>query len=80
MTGKLQTAMNMLVGDGHRLDFSNEEIKIPSVTKGNNNFETCLQFKVSDQTRRLYMVVKVYDKIADLICREATYPVSSRCA
>jgi hypothetical protein len=70
--------MDQLTTEGYRLDFSNDGVRLPSVTIGKNGLDTSFQFRISDEKRRLFMVVKIYDKIADLVAREGTHPIGSR--
>ena len=47
------------------------------VTKGGNTLSTCFQFDVKDSDGAKILTIKVYDKIMDLISREATHLVGS---
>ena len=51
-----------------------------TVTQGSNNRDTCYQYAVFDGRDSKLLVVKFYDKVIDLISREATHIVSSRIA
>ena len=48
--------------------------------RGDNIRSTCYQYAVSDRAGCKLLVVKFYDKMLDLIGREATHTVSSRIA
>ena len=50
----------------------------PTVTIGDNNLDTCLQFKVKDKNKDHFLTVKAYDKMVDLIARDGCLPVGSR--
>lgn len=45
---------------------------------GENILNSCLQFAIKDQTGEKILNIKAYDKVLDLVGREATYLVSSR--
>ena len=47
------------------------------VTQGGNTLPTCFQFDVKDSDGVKILTIKVYDKIMDLISREATHLVGS---
>ena len=51
-----------------------------TVTRGNNNLDTCYQYAVQDSLGCKVLNIKFYDKIIDLVSREATHPVGSRIA
>ena len=49
-----------------------------TVTSGDNNLSTCYQYAVTDATGCKFLGIKFYDKMIDLIGREATHLVGSR--
>ena len=51
-----------------------------TVRRGDNIRSTCYQYAVSDRAGCKLLVVRFYDKMLDLIGREATHTVSSRIA
>ena len=46
--------------------------------RGENNLSTCYQYAVADNTGCKVLGIKFYDKMMDLIGREATHLVGSR--
>lgn len=48
------------------------------ISKGSNLFESCFQYEVRDSQGSKLLNIKAYDKILDLVGREATFIVSSR--
>ena len=56
---------------------TNDDI-IPRVTKGFNCIDTCLQFRAHLPKGKCLMTLKVYDKVIDLVAREALMNVGSR--
>ena len=57
-------------------------VALPELTvrRGDNIRSTCYQYAVFDGVGCKVLVIKFYDKILDLIGREATHMVSSRIA
>ena len=51
-----------------------------SVVKGDNNLDTCYQYVVNDKDNDGILKIKYYDKVVDLVAREATHLVGSRTA
>ena len=49
-----------------------------TVVRGDNNLSTCYQYAVTDATGCKVLGIKFYDKMIDLIGREATHLVGSR--
>ena len=49
-----------------------------NVSIGDNNLDSCLQFFVTDDQGTKLLNIKFYDKILDLVSKEATFLVSSR--
>ena len=49
-----------------------------TITKGQNNLETCFQFDVKDDDGDKILTVKVYDKDIDLISRDGSKMVGSK--
>ena len=47
-------------------------------TRGSNLLNSCFQYEVRDTLGKKLLNIKVYDKILDLVGREATHLVSSR--
>ena len=50
-----------------------------TVYRGDNILRTCFQYKVIGDGDRHVMTVKFYCKTLDIIGRESTKPVGSRC-
>ena len=50
------------------------------VIRGDNNLDTCFQYVIQDDDGRKLMVVKLYDKLLDLMTRDGTQLVGSRMA
>ena len=48
------------------------------VNRGDNIMSTCYQYAVVDTDRDKILNIKVYDKLLDLMSREATHMVGSR--
>jgi hypothetical protein len=49
-----------------------------TITKGNNNLDTCFQYRAKDNLGFNVMNVKFYDKVIDLISREGSHNIGSR--
>ena len=45
---------------------------------GDNNLDSCFQYRVNDQNGNKLLNIKAYDKVLDLVGREASFLVSSR--
>jgi len=49
------------------------------VKLGSNNLDTCYQFDICGESRRKAATIKMYDKIQDLVARDGSGLVGSRC-
>jgi hypothetical protein len=48
------------------------------VSNDENNLDSCLQYQVKDDLGNKLLKIKVYDKVLDLVSKEASFLVSSR--
>ena len=48
------------------------------IADGTNNLDSCFQYVVTDVAGQKLLNIKVYDKVLDLVGREATFKVSTR--